>query len=130
MVDKTGAWFGDRSVPRGSNDHVNWNVHRDYVCHAAVVSLHGPQDPFPSLELKNKKIQYLTLFIILLENINILFNCYNSYLLLHITHWAHCSCLSSPKNIKKNQFYSIPYIVFNDCYLIVFLTWLIHFFFK
>lgn len=54
MVDKTGAWFGDRSVPRGSNDHVNWNVHRDYVCHAAVVSLHGPQDPFSSLELKNK----------------------------------------------------------------------------
>lgn len=65
----------------------------------------------------------------MLENINILFNCYNSYLLLHITHWAHCSCLSSPKNIKKNQFYSIPYIVFNDC-LIVFLTWLIHFFLK
>lgn len=41
MVDKIGVWFGDRSVLGGSNDYVNWNVYRDYVCYVAVVFFYG-----------------------------------------------------------------------------------------
>ena len=50
MVDETGTGFGDGSVPAGSNDHIDGNVHRNDVRHSPVVSLHGTQDSFPSLK--------------------------------------------------------------------------------